>query len=179
MPKEILKKLTAPDERNERITLELLYNELNKIPLSNRIPEDVANMIELSKKLCLYSYFEYDFYSVSTFFSCLAVEAALKVKLGKKQGCISELSKLALEQKLLPSRVEFLFEPLRRLRNSYAHPKFKTVITPEMAVVSVLRIVDLVNCLFDPSAWEREPDILTQQRIEYERIMKEIKNHKK
>lgn len=179
MSNEILKKITTPDERNEGITVELLDNELNKIPLSNKIPEDVANMIELSKKLCLYAYLEYDFYSVGAFYGFLSVESALKSKLDKKSGKFSDLFSLAVKQGFIPPRVQFLGESIRELRNYHAHPTYKILINPELVIISLLRIIDFINCLFDPSVWDKEPDILRQQREENERIAVEIKNLKK
>ncbi|MBA7514786.1 hypothetical protein ES705_06821 [subsurface metagenome] len=75
-----MKDLCTPDNRNVgfNITLDDLKNSLNEVTISEKIPENIHKMIELAKKTYLYSYYEYDFYALTTIYLSLLTETAIK-----------------------------------------------------------------------------------------------------
>lgn len=75
-----MKKLCTPDKRNMifNVTLDGLESSLNEVTISEKIPENIRKMIELAKKTYLYSYYEYDFYALTTIYLSLLTETAIK-----------------------------------------------------------------------------------------------------
>jgi hypothetical protein len=58
-----------------------LSERLEEIKLSNNLPKEVSNQIQVCKKLCLYPYFVYEFATIAQGLSFLAIETALKERL--------------------------------------------------------------------------------------------------
>jgi hypothetical protein len=58
-----------------------LSERLEEIKLSNNLPKEVSNQIQVCKKLCLYTYFVYEFATIAQGLSFLAIETALKERL--------------------------------------------------------------------------------------------------
>lgn len=75
-----LKKLTEPDRRNESfgITLRFIKQELQKVAISKKVPNKIVTLIDFAKEICLYVYYEYDFFNLSLMYSSLMVETAIK-----------------------------------------------------------------------------------------------------
>jgi len=80
---DILNELIKPDSRCSvfHITLKSLSEKLEKINLNDNIPKEISEQIRICKKLCLYSYFVYEFATVGEELSYLAIETALKERL--------------------------------------------------------------------------------------------------
>lgn len=74
------KDLCKPDRRNESfgITLEYLQKALSEVPISGKIPQKIQEMLVFAKKICLYAYFEYDFYTLCAIYLSLLAETAIK-----------------------------------------------------------------------------------------------------
>ncbi|MFA5031676.1 MAG: hypothetical protein WC614_01525 [bacterium] len=67
------------DPRNEGLTLEHFEKAINKeVPISNKVPEKICEMLELAKKICFYAYYEYDFYWLCNINLFLFTETAIK-----------------------------------------------------------------------------------------------------
>jgi hypothetical protein len=75
-----MKKLCEPDPRSSlfNITTETLRESLSKVLVSPRVPKKIQEMLEFAKKICLYAYYEYDFYSLCTIYLFLLTETAIK-----------------------------------------------------------------------------------------------------
>jgi hypothetical protein len=75
-----MKNLCEPDTRSEKfgITLDYLKDRLEEVTISSEVPQRIRTMIDFTKKICLYAYYEYDFYTLSLIYSSLLVETALK-----------------------------------------------------------------------------------------------------
>ena len=75
-----IKELCTPDKRNEffGITIDVLRTELIKVSISDRVPGKIKAMLDFVKKICLYAYYEYDFYTLTLIYGSLLVETAIK-----------------------------------------------------------------------------------------------------
>lgn len=83
MDDKILNELIKPDTRCSafHITLKSLSEELEGLNLNDNIPKEISEQIRICKKLFLYSYFVYEFATVSEELSYLVIETALKERL--------------------------------------------------------------------------------------------------
>lgn len=83
MEDQNLNELIKPDIRCNafHITPHKLSERLEEIKLNDSLPEEVSNQLKICKKLCLYSYFVYEFATVGLELSFLAIETALKERL--------------------------------------------------------------------------------------------------
>jgi len=83
MEDQKLNELIKPDVRCSafHITPQRLSERLEEIELSDTLPEEVSNQLKICKKLCVYSYFVYEFATVGFERSFLAIETALKERL--------------------------------------------------------------------------------------------------
>jgi len=80
MEDQILNELIKPDSRCSafNITLQKLSERLKELKLNKNVPKEISNQIEICKKLCLYSYFVYEFTAVAQQLSYFAIETAFK-----------------------------------------------------------------------------------------------------
>ena len=77
--------LSQPDERNllcKDLSVEDIQASLmqTSMALSNEVPNDVRNHLEVSQNLAIYGWFQWNFYTVSLVWSLTAVEMALRHK---------------------------------------------------------------------------------------------------
>jgi len=81
---------------------------------------------------------------------------------------------------LLPQRYKVIdIDIIRYLRNTAAHLEDKNGITPAIAQLFYCRVVDFINCLFDPSIHSNEPEIIQKTREYYKQIYKAMDEYKK
>jgi hypothetical protein len=83
MEDPIFNELLKPDTRCKyfNITPQTLSEKLEEIKLNENLPKEVLSQLKVCKKLCLYSYFVYEFATVGLSLSFLAIETALKERL--------------------------------------------------------------------------------------------------
>lgn len=77
--------LSQPDERNlmyQGLSVEDIQAWLirNNDTLSNSVPNDVRNHLEVSQNLAIYGWFQWNFYTVSLVWSLTSIEMALRHK---------------------------------------------------------------------------------------------------
>ncbi len=182
-------KLITPDPTNfvlgSHVNTDGLQELLRAYELKPTVTDDVRKQFEVAKKLFVYGYFVYEFYTLATFTGILAVESALihrftdyhkaDFRLSKKddrmsatsyegvrmllrkgwklndapdfRGGFKSLLKWATGKHLInkpPGFVEFL----PRIRGTFAHPLFQTVIPVDTAQLAIAGMVELVNELF-------------------------------
>jgi len=208
--------LCQPDKRNldSGVSLENLVKALSQVPISEKVPNKIREMLEFAKKIWLYGYYEYDFYTLCSIYLFLLVETAIKerfldelpkqcqlVKNGKSeivnknyeiiyqrlwQGwtitgfekvgrSLKSIPNWFKEHQVLPARIgEKEVDLLRKLRNEAAHLTGKDVYTPAMAIQMIFKITDLINCLFDPQFYNKEPAALKNGREYHEKISQEF-----
>jgi len=86
-----LQEIMAPDSRtgafvkfdektNEILPIQLedYHRRLSDIALREQVPEDIRSYFETVKNICLYGWFVYSFFTVSTFLSYIAIEMSLR-----------------------------------------------------------------------------------------------------
>jgi hypothetical protein len=69
-----------PDLRNKamNITIKSLEEGLSKVDISSKVPKKIREMLDFAKKICIYGYYEYEFYTLSTIYLFLLTETAIK-----------------------------------------------------------------------------------------------------
>jgi hypothetical protein len=72
-----------PDSRNLafNVSEKSLSERISKIALHSSVPKEVASQIEIYKKLCLHSFYVYEFASLAEHLSFMVIETALKERL--------------------------------------------------------------------------------------------------
>ena len=75
--------ICKPDKRSELfdLTKEQIRVDLSKVPVSDKVPQNIREMLEFTDKICLYGYYEYDFYTLSSIYLFLLAETAIKERL--------------------------------------------------------------------------------------------------
>ncbi len=83
MEDKVLIELLKPDTRCSafNITPQRLSERLEEIKLNDNLPGEISSQLKVCKKLCSYSYFVYEFATISQGLSFLAIETALKERL--------------------------------------------------------------------------------------------------
>lgn len=99
-----MKDLCQPDETNRdfNITIESLKESVAMVSISEKVLQKFQELLEVAKKLYLYSYYEWDFYTVCLIYLLLLSETAIKerflqelpqeCKLVKKE-CVEKVQK--------------------------------------------------------------------------------------
>ncbi len=245
-----------PDIRNKPVnmTIERLEESLNKVDVSSKVPEKIHGMLDFAKKICMYGYYEYEFYTLSSIYLFLLTETAIKERFleelpeeciltKKKQKKIEKkhysaiydillkhlrnkgfedisqslksikekfLKELPeefilkektqkktvkksypaiydsllkhwriegfedvnqslksvidwlLKNEKLPKRIsEFEAHTYRELRNkTAAHLERKNIYTPGIAIPFFWKVIDFINCLFDPQNHVEKPKVI-------------------
>jgi len=69
-----------PDIRNKQmnITIKSLEEGLAKVDIGPKVPEKIHEMLDFAKKICMYGYYEYEFYTLSSIYLFLLTETAVK-----------------------------------------------------------------------------------------------------
>ena len=72
--------LCEPDARNKafNITIKSLEEGLAKVDISPKVPQKIREMLDFAKKIYIYGYYEYEFYTLSSIYLFLLTETAIK-----------------------------------------------------------------------------------------------------
>jgi len=75
-----MRELCKPDIRNKlwNITPKSLEKSLGKVTVSPKVPDKIITMLDFAKKICIYGYYEYEFYSLSLIYLSLLTETSIK-----------------------------------------------------------------------------------------------------
>lgn len=100
MPNPVpFEKLIEPDPRNSMfvgpITTDSIQQLFRDWEVRETVPEDVRKQLEVAHKLFVYGYFVYEFYTLASFVSILAVESALVHRLNAYYSNKFEMAKKA------------------------------------------------------------------------------------
>ncbi len=92
-PFKSLDQILMPDERNlvyerkdhqtgeyRRVEIDDLHEAIGEAKLNSAVPDEVHDQFNLSKNLCLYGWYVYDFGMAASLYGYIAVETALKLK---------------------------------------------------------------------------------------------------
>ncbi len=125
------------------------------IKLTAAVPKEVANQIEVCKKLCVYGLFVYEFLTVAIERSFPAIETALKLRYRAATGkgsdhlTLGPLLDWALSANILGGISSDMKEAIRNLRNMCAHPKNQNIDMPGSVITMLQRNVILINSIFE------------------------------
>lgn len=136
--------ICEPDERHRlidqitgtRLTLESLYESLDRIRLIESVPEEIRSQFNITKNLIIYTWFSYSLDPVAQLKTYILIEHALKIKCGKETWPLPKMIKKAISRGWVkdsgfshvdvdpsdPTKyVRNMVEILPSLRNSAAH----------------------------------------------------------
>lgn len=144
--------------KKEPITLEDLHNGIKNIQLNQNVPEEVKEIFEISKRLFIFGYFYYRFFTVSQHYAFLALESALrnkyKVLFGVDDKRLEKINlkeiidKLAKEG-IIPEDKKDLYDAGRDLRNTLSHLTQRKVLTPDAIILE--RTAEMINNFYAKS----------------------------
>jgi hypothetical protein len=78
-----MKELCRLDPRNRSLSVDMkqLESAISTVQLSAKIPQGIREMIDLAKRVFLYGYYEYDFFTLSVQYLFLVAETAAKERI--------------------------------------------------------------------------------------------------
>jgi len=134
------------------ITIEDVQRYICNIQLIPSVPDDTKQLFNNAKRLFIFGYFEYHFFTISQHYALLAVESALKEKYinlyGKPTRKFMNLKVIInklVEGNIIPKGEAKMYDLSRELRNSFSH---KASITGPASMI-LKRLAYLINYLFD------------------------------
>jgi len=154
---EILKKdrildgfIKIKNGRKEPITLEDLNDFVKNIHLIANVPKQVKDVFEISRRLFVFGYFYYRFFTVSQHYAFLALEAGLKNKHkelfgGNEQSLKKVIDDLA-ENGVIPEKEKPLYDAGKDLRNALSHLADPPVLTPSASILE--RVGEQINRIY-------------------------------
>ena len=162
-----LKDLVEPDKRSEGWTPEWVCEQFAEVPISDKVPDNIKEMIDLAQNLAYYGYFKYEFYDLAIFNLCLTLEAALKTKYNDRRGGFSKLIRRAKRDELFPPPFKTKINHIKKLRDNHAHPNRVTIIP--LFIRAFHLTTYLINCIFDEEARKVYPPIFAKEIEEVKR----------
>ncbi len=108
------KELFKPDRRNQvlNITEEYLTGYVFGIELSHKVPARIAVAVEMTRKIILYAYYDYGFYTLSAAHLYLTAESAVKDRLFDELPDSCALTKDG-KTDMVPKEYQTIFQRLR------------------------------------------------------------------
>jgi len=135
---------------NRKITLQDIQREINQIQLIPHVPPEVVRVFNGAKRLFLFGYFEYYFFTVSQHYAYLALESALKNKYrlygNPKKKLVKIIDELG-DKGVISNYYKTIFHTIRRLRNNLSHLTRPPVAMPNSRTLQ--NIAYYINCLFE------------------------------
>lgn len=137
--------------RKEPITLEDLDDSVKNIHLIPNVPKQVKDVFEISKRLFVFGYFYYRFFTVSQHYAFLALEAGLKNKHkelfgGNEQSLKKVINDLAQDD-VISEKEKPLYDAGRYLRNALSHLADPPVLTPSASILE--RVGEQINRIYE------------------------------
>jgi hypothetical protein len=165
----ILRRLTRPDPSEPPFDLMELERGWGQVPVSAHVPGSIARRIELAKDLYRYSYFRYGFRDTAFLYILLAYEAALREVFPQEiDANLSVLIDSADRAGLIPDRQPVkMVHLLRQTRNAHMHGRIYAPLLYKQEMV--LRVIDLINCVFDEEARVNCPPLYVRKLLSRKR----------
>lgn len=135
------------------ITIEDLQEDVCDIQLIPLVPEEVKRVFHAAKRLYIFGYFDYYFFTISLHYAFLALESALRNKYKEKCGNsfkfigLDEIIKTLVKRGIISKGEEPLYDAGRYLRNTLSHLTKPTVLTPDSTTLR--RVAYQINQLYD------------------------------
>lgn len=138
--------------------LEKLQRDIYRFQLSPDIPKEVKRVYNAAKKLYVFGYFDYYFFTISQHYTFLAVESALRNKyisiFGKPTKFINleNIIKKLVENKVIREAEHYYYHSIKELRNSLSHLTRPTILMPNPSIFE--RASFLINQLYEENKYK-------------------------
>ncbi len=135
------------------ITIEDLQKSACGIQLIPNVPEGVKKVFNAAKRLHIFGYFEYYFFTISQHYTFLALESALRNKYSEIYGKPKKFIKLntiiekLVEKGVIPKGEAKIYDSGRYLRNSLSHLTDPPIMTPSSNILE--KIAYQINQIYD------------------------------
>lgn len=133
------------------ITIEDLQRSVCGIQLIPNVPEGVKKIFNAAKRLHIFGYFEYYFFTISQHYAFLALESALKNRYNeisaKPNKNLKDIIKKLVKKGTIPKGEEKIYDAGRELRNSLSHLTNPSVMTPSSTLLE--RVAYQINQIYD------------------------------
>lgn len=159
-PSELLKKdrvvsgfVGYGEEGKHEITIEDLQEDVGRIQLIPTAPDEVKKVFNAAKKLYIFGYFEYYFFTISCHYAFLALESALRNKYNQIYGepkrfvGLREITKKLVEKGLIPKGEAKIYSSGGELRNALSHLTKPMILLPSPRILE--RVGYQINNLYD------------------------------
>lgn len=138
------------DGKTQPITLDDLNASVSSINLIQNVPREVKEVFEISKRLFIFGYFYYRFFTVSQHYAFLALESALKNKYKQLFSCNEQSLKKVIddltEKGVILKKEKALYDAGRYLRNTLSHLVSPPVLTPSVGILE--RVAEQINKIY-------------------------------
>jgi hypothetical protein len=122
------------------------------VSLDSQIPEEVRDLFEVARGVCLYAWFFYPLYHLGEeqLFRVgdTAVAAKCAAMNGPKDASFKARLDWLLRQGVIDVGSHFRWDAVRNLRNIGSHPDFQSLHPPASVLTSFMRMADRINALF-------------------------------
>ncbi len=117
------------------------------------VPTEVQQLYEMARGMYAYGYFFYPLFTVGMEYTYRAADAALfhlcdGMAVPEGVTNFKRRIDLLVKEKLINSEDEEVWEGIRKLRNTFSHPKQAMFLPPTMAIGSIQAIANAINKLF-------------------------------
>jgi len=118
------------------ITVEDLQKHISRIQLISNVPEEVKKVFNAAKRLYIFGYFEYYFFTISQHYAFLALESALRNRYNKTYGepkrfiGLNTIIKKLVEKGIIPKGEAKVYDVGKNLRNSLSHLTTPSIMMP-------------------------------------------------
>lgn len=151
------------DGKPKEITVEDLQKDVARIQLSPRVPETTRKVFTVCKKLYVFGYFYYPFFTVSQHYAFLTLESAMRNKyieiFGKDYKWIErggfrteeyyglrKIRKGLVGTKVIPKEEEEMYDVAGKMRNLLSHLTKMPTLLPSLAIIK--RVAEMINVLY-------------------------------
>lgn len=160
-PDDIIKNFGAVNfETGEQwaVTEDDILNFVDKITIDELVPDDIKELIEVSKALYAYGYLYWTFFTLSQEQSYKAFEAAISSvhkrvygsnfsTRGKKRLQLSDMIQKLINSGNIPHEKKARYDAIRELRNMSFHPSMQSQ-WGLVAYDTVFQVIEEINSLF-------------------------------
>lgn len=135
------------------ITLVDLQKNVCDIQLIPAVPKEVKEVFDSAKKLYIFGYFKYYFFTISQHYAFLALESALRNKYNEIYGRskkfinLNKIIKKLIEKGIIPKGEEKIYDAGKDLRNTLSHLTNPSIMYPSSIVLE--RVAYQINQLYD------------------------------
>ena len=144
-------KVDKSGERRE-ITIEDLQKSVCGLQLIPSVHEEVKRVFRAAKRLHIFGYFDYYFFTISQHYAFLALESALRNRYSeihskpKKFVRLNVVIKRLVEEGIIPKGEAKVYDAGRYLRNALSHLTEPPIMTPDSALLE--RVAHQINQIY-------------------------------